>query len=64
MDDFDLRLELEATTEEALELADRIAERAAATRTDPVLSRDVANYLQLRTTMRRIRRARVVELAG
>jgi hypothetical protein len=65
VDDFETRVEIERVTEETLELADRIAERAAATsRTDPVLSRDVANFMQLRTRLRGLRRLRVAELAG
>lgn len=64
MDDFEFRVALEAVTDETLELADRIAERAAVSKSDPELAREVANYLQLRGTMRRLRRARVAEIAG
>jgi RNA-splicing ligase RtcB len=65
--DVDLRMALDAATEEALELADELASLVA---TSPggaeriKTARVAANYLQARAMVRRLRRVLAVEVAG
>lgn len=63
-DEFELKMQLERATDDALTLADAIAERAAAASVDSRQARDVANFLQQRTLMRRLRHALRAAVAG
>lgn len=63
VDDLELRIRIEESTTEALELADRMAEWLARPAAGE-RSRLAANYLQLRTQIRGLKRLLTAAVAG
>lgn len=64
MDEIDMRLAIEVATEEALTIADELANTAVLSAESPAAFKLAGDFQQKRAEIRRLRRALKAEVAG